>query len=340
MTKKHKGDAKIALTAKKVEHLTEPGIYKDITDNLYLLISKSGGKSWIFRYQKDHRRRDMGLGSVSYVSLLEARQKASELLLKIKTDPNCDPIEERKASKIKVIKNIVPSFAWCAEQYIQSKKDGWSNIKSEKQWRSSLEMHAYPAIGELEVDKIETENIDQLLKKIWITKNETATRVRSRIECILNWAAVNKYRDKNSMNPAVWKGNLEHLLPKPSSVKVVENFASLPYKDIGIFLKDLKKRKGISPLALNFLILTAARTSETVLAEWSEIDFRESLWIRPAEHMKSRSSHTVTMPTSAVQILQNIRDRYDDRFIFPGGKSGQSLSTNAMDTLLEDSKRP
>lgn len=334
--RKKKNQAVIALTEKKVENIKIPGMYKDTTDNLYLSVTKTLGKSWIFRYQKNQKRRDMGLGSVGIITLLEARSKANELLIKLKKDPAFDPIEERKVNQKKIIKTNLPIFSWCVEQYVEAHQAEWSSQKHINQWRNTLKTYAFPVIGDLEVNRIDTDLVLKILKPIWDNKNETATRVRGRISKVLDWAAVNKYRDINLANPASWEGNLEHLLAKPSKVKVVTNFSSLPYKDIGVFLYELEKRNGISPIALKFLILTAARTSEVVKASWTEINFEESLWHRPAWRMKGRRAHTVTLSKAALKLITDLKAESMSAYIFPGLTKGKPLSTGAMDKLLED----
>ena len=220
----------------------------------------------------------MGLGAYPAIELKEAREVATELYKKIKADPTHDPIIERnkaiERAKLEQQENQV-TFKWCAEQFIESKTPEWNNPKSPQQWTNTLATYAFPFIGDYPVKEINTELIMRVLKPIWTTKTETATRVRGRIENILSWAAVQGYRAKD--NPALWKGHLENLLAKPSKVKKVKPHKALAYKEINTFISELRTHKSMSAYALEVLILTATRTSEITGAIWTEIDFEEAM---------------------------------------------------------------
>src|SRR5208282_28169 len=260
------------LNALAVARAAAPGRYAD-GGGLYLLVGPGRTKSWIFRYRQAGRLRDMGLGPVHTISLAEARANALSAR-KLRLDGN-DPIEVKRQrhrqAMIEAAKAI--SFRQCAEAYIAAHRAGWKNPKHAAQWPATLGAYVYPIFGALPVQAIDVGLIMKALGPIWTTKPETAGRVRGRIESILDWAATRGYRQGE--NPARWRGHLENLLPKKSKVRAVEHHAALPFAEIGSFVELLRKQEATAARALEFAILTAARTGEVTGATWNEIDLAE-----------------------------------------------------------------
>jgi integrase len=319
------------LTALAVSRLKEPGAYAD-GGGLYLQISLSGGRSWIFRYSLNKRRPEMGLGSVATVSLAEARDFA--LAARKLVQAGIDPIAAREAeimkAKLEAAKAI--TFKQAATQYIESHKPGWRSEKHALQWTATLQTYAYPAIGDLAIQAIDVANVMRVLEPIWAKKTETASRVRSRIEAILDWAKARNYRDGD--NPARWRGHLENLLPHRAKVQKVVHQPALPYDQIYDFVSELRQREGMSARALEFVILTACRSSEGLGSVWSEIDLAKRLWVIPENRIKAGRDHRVYLSDRAVEILTDMNElRVNpnaDGYVFPGGKRGRPLSNTAM----------
>ena len=322
-------------SAKSVEAIKEVG-YHNCAQGLYLQVSKQGTKSWLYRYTSPltQTRREMGLGSFNFVSLAQARQYAMDgkrLVLNGK-----DPIEERKKEQIKVqlqqTRNL--TFKEIAEACIAAKAPEWKNAKHSQQWNNSLEAHAFPILGELPISDITTDLVLRALEPIWITKAETASRVRQRIETIWDYGKARNY--VSGENPARLRGHLDKILSKTVKVKRVRHFPALPYEEIGIFLQELRQRKGYSALALEFLILTAARTSEIIGAKWAEIDLEKKVWTLPADRMKVGKEHRVPLCSRAIEILTNITsNRNPEEHVFSGWKQNTGLSNNALLALLK-----
>jgi len=322
-------------SAKSVEAIKEIG-YHNCAQGLYLQVSKQGTKSWLYRYTSPltKTRREMGLGSFNYVSLAQARQHAIEgkrLVINGK-----DPIEERKKEQIKVqlkqTRNM--TFKEIAEACIAAKAPEWKSAKHSQQWSNSLEAHAFPILGEMPISDISTDLILKVLEPIWITKAETASRIRQRIETIWDYGKARNY--VSGENPARLRGHLDKILSKTAKVKRVRHFPALPYEDMGIFLQELRQRKGYSALALEFLILTAARTGEIIGAKWAEIDLEKKVWIVPANRMKMGKEHRVPLCSRAIEILTNITsNRNPEEHVFSGWKQNTGLSNNALLALLK-----
>ncbi len=314
-----------------VERLKRPGMHPD-GRGLYLRVGPNGAKSWIFRYRADGKRRDAGLGSFPEVTLAEAREKA-EALRKQKAAGH-DPLELRasatRAAKLEAARQM--TFKQCAEAYIETHKATWKNAKHSYQWPQSLGTFVYPVFGDLPVQAIDTALVIQALKPIWRTKTETAIRTRGRIERILDWAKASGFR--TGENPSAWRGHLDQLLPQPSKISRVEHHAALPYAEIGEFMRGLRGQGSTSARALEFTILCAARTSETLLATWVEIDFAAKLWVIPAERMKAGKEHRVPLSAAALDLLKAQQAEPAGEFIFPGAKRGRPLSNMAMLQLL------
>ncbi len=319
------------LSAKRVENLKKPGLYAD-GGNLYLRIAPGGSKGWIFRFTLHGKTRDAGLGSFPTISLATARDQA-EKLRKLLID-GIDPIEARKAERaaVRAESEQAVTFEECARAYISSHEVGWRNEKHGAQWRSTLKTYVYPVIEQLPVKAVDTTHVMQILEPIWRSKSETASRIRGRIEVILSWAKVRGYRDGE--NPAQWRGHLDHLLPAKGKVRRVAHHPALPYPEIPAFMKLLREQEGFAARALEFLILTASRTNETLRATWDEIDWDLALWTIPAERMKGGRDHRVPLTSRALQLVSEMSDIKLNEFVFPGMKPGRPLSDMSLLMLL------
>jgi integrase len=323
-----------------------PGLYSD-GNGLYLQVSPSTSgdeqptKSWIFRFMIRGRARKMGLGDVDQVSLKDARKLAQAKRLLVVD--GIDPIEERNARKLALVaereteKAKATTFRQCAEAYIKAHQAGWKSAKHGAQWAATLETYAYPFIGNLPVALVDRSHVMKILEPIWTTKTETASRVRGRIEKILDRARAIGLRDGE--NPARWVGHLDQLLPKKTQVSPVEHFAALPYKQLPGFMAKLRKRDGISARALEFTILNVTRTANTIGAKWDQINEAEKTWTIPGELMKGkkgkrRPDHVIPLSDRAIEILQDLPR--EGAFIFPGAKEGEGLSNMAMAELLKE----
>lgn len=324
------------LTATAVAKVKEPGRYGDGGD-LYLEVKPSGGKSWSLRYMLRGKSREMGLGPIDAVTLAEARQKAQEARKLLQQ--GVDPLEHRKAQEAaaKAKEARVMTFRQCAEAYIAAHKAGWRNEKHRAQWSATLETYAYPVFGDLAVAAVDLPLVLKALEPIWETKTETASRLRGRIEVVLDWATVRGFRQGE--NPARWRGTLDKLLPKRSKVQRVEHHAALPYAEMPTFMAELRHRNALAALALEFCILTATRTSETLLARWAEIDMAAKVWVIPADRMKVGKEHRVPLSGRVLSILGEVaklRPPHDDgsAFVFPGQRQGRPLSGMVFLMLL------
>lgn len=308
------------LSAKFVDSSKEIGNHPD-GDGLYLQVREGArgiSKSWVFRYQLNKRVREMGLGSVKDFSLLEARKKLHEsrkLLLDGK-----DPIYERNLQK----SLDVPTFWECCEAYIKIHKEDWKNPKSELQWRNTL-MKDAKGLCPIKVDAINTPLILKILQPVWISKNDTAKKLRGRIERVLDYAKSMGYR--SGENPAAMKGNLEFSLAKKPRGR--EHQPSLDWRELSNFMQELRSKNALSRLALEFLILTASRTGEVLKAEWNEINFNEKRWIIPGSRMKMGKEHAIPLSSSAMALLEKVKGLHE-RWIFPNEKKNNCLSNMAM----------
>lgn len=320
------------LTTIGVSKAKTTGMYPD-GGGLYLQVSPTMAKSWIFRFALDGRERAMGLGPLPDISLAEAREKAANCR-RLKRD-GIDPIEARKAERrqeqLRAAQAI--TFEDASNAYINAHKAGWRNVKHADQWSSTLRTYVYPVFGSLPVQGVDVGLVMKVIEPIWATKTETATRVRGRIEAILDWATARGYRQGD--NPARWRGHLENLLPNRSKIRGVEHHAALLYADIYNFVTVLQQEVGIAARALEFLILTASRTGEVIGARWEEINLQEKLWTVPANRMKGHKAHRVPLSPAAFTILENMGKLPKSECVFPGGKRGAPLSNMAMLALLK-----
>ncbi|MDD2701583.1 MAG: integrase arm-type DNA-binding domain-containing protein [Sideroxydans sp.] len=319
------------LSSLKVEREKKPGYYAD-GGGLYLQVTAAGSKSWLFRFTLSGRAREMGLGALHTVGLADARLKAADCrkLLHEGRDPIEKRNQERCDAKLAAAKAI--TFEGCAEAYIVAHGTGWKNAKHADQWRNTLATYAYPVFGGLSVASIDTALVMKSLEAIWTSKTETASRLRGRIESVLDWATVRDYR--HGENPARWKGHLDKLLPARNKVKKVEHHRALPYTEIGDFMASLRGQDGIGARALEFAILTAARSGEVRGATWSELDMDAALWIVPPERMKAKKEHRVPLSPSAITLLKKL-PRMDSDLVFPSIKSSKAISDMTMAAALK-----
>jgi len=327
------------ITATFVKKTKRPGKYPD-GGNLYLQVSESTRKngrkaitkSWLFRYSRFGKDTWLGLGPFPDVTLSEARDLATAE--RKKKRQGIDPLTDRQARRraARSAHENMLTFAECADQYVDSQAPGWSNPKHVAQWRSTLTKLAGPVIGHLPVDQVDTPLVLRCLEPIWTTKTETASRLRGRIESVLDWSTVRGYR--KGENPARWRGHLDKLLPRPTKVATIKHHAALPFIEIGQFMQQLRKETGVASRALEFLILTAARTNEVILAQWSEINLAAKVWVVPAEHMKSKRAHRVPLSAAAMAALKAVKG-LDKTYVFPGLKRDSHLSNAAMLQVLK-----
>lgn len=335
------------LTALKVTRQTAPGMFSD-GGGLYLRVSRAGSKSWSFRYMLNGKAREMGLGALNAVTLADARKRAAEargLLVDGK-----DPIESRDAVKAaqRIQASRIKSFKQCAESYIEAHQFGWRNKKHIAQWKSSLTEYAYPVLGDTPVQDVDDAMIMKIFEQVrpafpegknfWSARPETASRLRGRIEKILDWATVRKLRSGG--NPARWRGHLESQFPARSKMSKVKHRPALPYSEMGQFTKSLKEEDGTASLALLFTILTASRTAETIGAQWTEIDIKKGVWVVPAERIKAGREHKVPLSLGAVEVLvqaKKIQEKSGEgsKWVFPSYKHTRPLSNMAMLALLK-----
>ncbi len=294
------------MGALAVSKVNTPGLhFVGYITGLALQVKRSGAKSWILRCVVGGRRRDMGLGAYPSVGLAQARQKAAEARELIRQ--GVDPIE-RQRSALSALKASLASqltFEETAKAYMSAHETTWKNTKHAQQWRNTLKEYAYPAFGDLLVRDIEKEHVLAALNPIWKSKNETASRLRGRIELVLSYAMQAGYRP-DGLNPARWKGGLDKLLAAPSKVQKTKHFKALAANEISEFFQKLAQVEGQGARALEFAILTATRSGEVRGATWSEIDIRGKMWTIPANRMKAGKEHRVPLSNAAIKLLESL----------------------------------
>ena len=323
-----------AKTAKLGMHADGGGLYLRVTVGMNGVVSRY----WLFRYadRRTGKDRQLGLGPLGTVSLAQARSVARECREQLLA--GLDPVEQRRAQRASnaLAAAKAMTFDACRDAYIAAHRAGWQNVKHSKQWTTSLATYVTPVFGHLPVAAVDTGLVLKVLEPIWATKSETASRLRGRIEAILDWAKVRGYRAGE--NPARWRGHLDKLLPAKAKVHKVEHWPALPHGQIGAFMADLRSRTGTAAKALEFAILTAARTDEALGATWDEIDMRAKLWAVPAERMKGGREHRVPLCDRALEILCGMmpdgQGSIARKYVFPGTKPGRPLSNTAMLELL------
>lgn len=328
------------LSAMAVTRASKPGLYADGA-GLYLRVSRNGSKSWAFRFTLRGKPREMGLGGLTKVSLADARKKAADVRLLLSNGH--DPLELRQQEEAKRVREEKlnaargMTFDKCAEAYIAAHEPSWKNEKHKQQWRNTIAAYVSPVFGNTRVQDIDLDLVMKVIEPIWNKKTETARRIRGRIEVILDWAKVRGYR--SGENPARWRGQMDQLLPARSKLNSIKHHAALPYAEIPDFMKALRASVGNSAAALEFLILTAARTSEVIYAKLSEIDFKKKLWTVPAARMKSRREHRVPLSPAAVAILKRM-EQAKGEYVFSGRTPDSPLSNMALLMTLGRMNRP
>lgn len=330
--KRRRGERLSALDVKRV---TATGLYADGL-NLNLQVSASGGKSWIFRYKVAGEETWLGLGPLHTVSLAEARIRAREMRLLLLDGK--DPKSERDASKraLQLASAKTVTFDEAAKVYIDTHCIRWRNPKHIAQWRNTIRDYASPVIGKLPMAAVDTQLVSRVLEPLWVEKNETAMRLRGRMERILAWATVREYRQGE--NPARWRNHLKELLPDISRSGRIVHHPSLPYSELPAFLQLLRAQPGIAARALEFAVLTAARTGEVIGARWEEFDLAGKGWTVPAVRMKTKHEHWTPLSPPALALLKAVPQASD--FVFFGSKHNKPISNMAMAAVLKRMERP
>lgn len=337
------------LTAATVRS-AKPGRYGD-GNGLYLLVREGGARWWLFRYHANGKMREMGLGKAGgdreAVTLAAAREKARVLREAVRAGG--DPLAQREAdakaasAAAQQAAVLAMTFRAVTTAYLAAHESGWRNAKHRAQWAATLDTYVMPHMGDFPVGDVETGHVMAALEPIWTAKPETASRVRGRIEAVLDYATARGWR--TGENPARWRGHVANLLPSRAKVARVEHHAALPWQDAGAFLTDLRGREGLGARALEFVILTAARTGEVLGAQWQEIDMVEAVWTVPAERMKAGREHRVPLTDAALAVLRGLLplrpadDTKGESYVFPGARKSRPLSGMAMLMLLRRMER-
>jgi len=310
------------LSAVEVQRLTAQGLhFVGGVAGLALQVLPTGGRSWVLRTKVGSKRRDMGLGGYPDVLLAQARADARAARAKIKE--GIDPIEQGRAlrSLLKASQAAALTFEQCAVEYIKAQRTGWKNDKHAQQWENTLTTYAYPHLGSILVKDIGLPNVLAVLKPIWETKTETASRLRGRLESVMDWATAHGYRE--GLNPARWRGHLDKILPKRSKVAVVEHREALAASEMGAFMVKLRSMDGIGPKALEFAILTAARSGEVRGATWDEFDMNAKMWTIPGVRMKAGKEHRVPLSDEALAIVEARPRVVGSPYVFAAPRGGQ-----------------
>jgi integrase len=332
-------DTKIEAALKKARVAATKGEGKPVLlgdgGGLTLQVSRSGTASWLHRYMRHGKPVGLGLGAYPAVSLKAARKKAEEVRQQLAQGK--DPLAEKRAQQAeeKLATTSQTTFDSCATTYISDHKAEWKSAKHAQQWTNTLAMYASPIIGHREIGSIATADLVRILKPIWLTKNETASRLRGRIEAVLDWATAHGMR--TGENPARFRGHLEHLLARSTPEQRAEkHHLAMAHEKIPKFFVDLGKQDGMSRWALEFLVLTACRTSEVLGAQWQEVSFEGTLWVIPKDRMKAGKEHRVPLVPRALEILEQVKPFKKERgiYIFPSGSEDKPLSNMALSMLL------
>lgn len=327
------------LNALAVSRITEPGMhFVGGVPGLALQVLPSGARTWVLRVVIAGKRRDMGLGGYSQTGMSLARAREAALLAREKIKRGVDPIEESRAARSALIaeRTSAKTFEQCAAAYIEAHEGTWRNAKHAWQWRNTLEKLAYPVIGKMLVRDVAKEHVLEVLRPIWQSKTETASRLRGRIELVLSYAMQAGYRPEG-LNPARWSGGLDKLLAAPNKVVVPKHYSALPIAEVGAFMLRLRAQEGIGARALELAILTAARSGEVRGAKWSEFDLDAGIWIVPAERMKAGKEHRVPLSSTAVEILKGLPRLAESEQVFPG-RSGGVVSDMTLLAVLRRMK--
>jgi integrase len=328
------------LNPAKLRTLTKPGVYGDGA-GLYMQVRDADHRSWIYRYTLFGKARWMGLGAFLDVSLAEAREAAAAARKRVRQ--GVDPIATRKTeTTAKRAAGALHTFKEVADAYIAAHESSWRNDKHKQQWRNTLATYAEPILGKMPVATVDVGAVTRVLEPIWREKPETASRLRGRIESVLDYATARGWR--SGENPARWRGHLDNLLPATAKIAAVQHHAALPWQEIGAFMADLGQQEGTAALALRYLILTASRTGESIGARWSEVNGLEAVWTVPGARMKAGREHRIPLSDAALAVLADAAKlRKDgappDAPVFPGAKEGKPLSNMALLMLLRRMER-
>ncbi|MEN9717505.1 MAG: hypothetical protein RIQ99_383 [Pseudomonadota bacterium] len=328
----------MGLTALEIKN-AKPGMHAD-GNGLYLCVKPSGTKSWVFRFQIAGKRREMGLGSLQALEPVKARSEAARLKSEIATGH--DPLESRRSAVLAQKQELAQvevqrkrdemTFHKACEHYISNHQSSWRNAKHAQQWANTLKTYAYPIIGDLPVADVSAAHVVAILQPIWTSKSETASRLRMRIEAVLNAAKLMGWR--TGENPAIYKGGLEAVFPPISKVKKVRHHPAMPFTEISDFMVSLRARSGISPRALEFCILTAARSGEVRYATWDDLDLDACVWTIPADRMKAGREHRVPLCHDAITVLEAMPRFARTKLVFPGTQ-GQAMSDMTLSAVLK-----
>ncbi|MEO8640366.1 integrase arm-type DNA-binding domain-containing protein [Pseudomonas sp.] len=326
------------LTAKQLDSITEFGKYED--GNGLRLIVRASGKTWVFRYQRAGKRREMGLGAYPQIGLKDARTKAEgqRSIIRSGIDPltkSRDDEAQSKEALLTAARRAQNTLKFCALEYIEAHRPGWKSAKHAQQWHNTLTTYVFPFIGEKAIDEIDVDAVLQVLAPIWLTIPETSKRVRSRLELILDYAKAKKLRVGE--NPARWRGHLEKLLPSGRNHQQVRHHPAMPWSEAPSFIKKLQSIYTDGSRLLEFVILTAVRTSEALNATWDEFDLKQAVWTIPADRMKAGVSQRVPLPPRVIEILDQQR-KTGAALVFQGRKQGRSISNMTGLMLLRRMK--
>lgn len=319
------------LTALAVERLSEPGVYGDGA-GLSIRVTEGGSKHWILRYMIAGRGRWMGLGPYPEVPLVDAREKAMASRRKVREGIDPIAVKHAEALAVKIEKAKLMTFQQCADKYIETHRASWKNAKHADQWTNTISSYCGPVFGNLPVAEVDTALIVKALSPIWIGKNETAMRLRGRIESVLDWATTCQFRQGD--NPARWKGHLEHMLANISRRGRIEHHAAISYAKVGAFMVQLREQQGSTARAMEFAILTAARSGEARGATWDEIDMKAKVWTIPAARMKGKKEHRVPLSAAAIDVLNKAKAHSSDSIVFPGRDGKKPLADMAPMAML------
>lgn len=321
------------LTTGQIKY-AKPGLHAD-GSGLYLSVKPSGSKSWILRYQVNGKRHKLGLGSLDKVLPTEARDAAKAALKSAKA--GADPIAQKHAAKAAAVAQVVENnkgqvtFSKIAAEYIEAHRAGWKNLKHQEQWVNTLATYAEPVIGKMAPADITKDEVLEILKPIWVKKHETASRVRGRIESVMDYAAFHGLTDR--ANPARFKGFLDMALPAPNKIANRKHFAAMPYGEVLTFMSTLVQIPGASARCLEFTILTACRSGESLGARWSEIDMDAKFWTIPASRMKAARDHRVPLSAAAMKVLAQQEGKHKE-LVFIGRVSKKKMTDMALTMLM------
>ena len=325
------------LSALEVGRLKAPGLHAvGGVAGLHLQVTAAGARTWVLRIMVGGKRRDMGLGGFPTVPLAQAREKAREARAAV--EKGIDPIAEREAARsaLEASRGASVSFEEAARKFIAAKSGEWKNAKHGQQWANTLEAYAFPVVGKLACADVALPHVLKILEPIWTDKTETASRLRGRIESVLDWATVRGFR--KGENPARWKGHLDKILPAPGKVAKQEHHEAVSLEGMGAFMQALRQREGIAARALEFLILTAARSGEVRGAKWGEIDMAGRVWTIPAARMKAGKEHRVPLSDKAAKLLQSLPCLEGSETVFPSPR-GVWLSDMTLTAVMRRMKR-